>query len=209
MTRLHPQLEIASRQLDDDRRSLRARSLLAVLAALACIPLAFLLSPRPALVVGVAAGCEAVLAGCSVARRRMHLRRLALDPDAYAIDDVRRYGVSMIKPARRAALARSLLRLGADAAAPHTLLLRDRVAEFGPDLDALARELESPEFDVEPTSAVACCELLTNGVESALYNPDLPDDDLAVAIHHIRAGIRRREPTAARPASGSVERTAA
>jgi len=186
-------VETASVELEEHRGRMRGRALVAACAALAAAPCA-LVSPRLALVMGVAAGSAALLAACSFLRLRGLVRELALDPDAYLIADVRRYGARMVEPRQRRRLARSLLRLRADAAAPQSLVVRSRVARCWPELEALARELASPEHTVEPTSAVACYELLTNSISSPLYNPLLPDDELTVNLHHIRAGIHRREP---------------
>ena len=74
---------------------------------------------------------------------------------------------------------------------PLSVLLRDRIADFWPDLEDLAHALASPANVVEPTSAIACYELLTHGSESPLYNPVVPREELALRVHHIRAGIHQ------------------
>ena len=57
------------------------------------------------------------------------------------------------------------------------------------NLRALAGDLAAPTAAIHPPSAVACRRLLTHAVESPLYNPRLPADDLALALKRIRAGI--------------------
>jgi hypothetical protein len=53
----------------------------------------------------------------------------------------------------------------------------------------LAHELAAPAARVEPATAVACRRLVTRPVESPLYNPNLPEEDLRALLLRIRAGI--------------------
>ena len=64
-----------------------------------------------------------------------------------------------------------------------------RAAIYGQQLETPARELASPAARVEPAMAVACRRLLTRPVESPLYNPNLPEEDLRALLLRIRAGI--------------------
>ena len=49
--------------------------------------------------------------------------------------------------------------------------------------------IAAPSARVEPATVVACRRLLTRPVQSPLYNPNLPDEDLAALVFRIRAGI--------------------
>ena len=57
---------------------------------------------------------------------------------------------------------------------------------------ALAEELASPHLSVSPQGAVECRRLLTRGVESPLYNQEVPEEDLRAALLRIRAAISAR-----------------
>lgn len=182
----------ASTRLADHRARMRERALVAVCAALLSLPL-LLLSPRLALVVGIAAGGEALLAAYSYARRRRLVRTLARDREAYTIADVRRYGARMTEPKRRVSLGGSLRSLRLDAAKPRSLFLGDRVERYWPELEAIAEALVSPEIVAEPSSVIACHELLTNGAESPLLNPLISEDELEARLRDIRAGLNLPE----------------
>jgi hypothetical protein len=132
---------------------------------------------------------ETLVAGHAVYRRAGVVSSLALHPAAYALPEVAAYGRKAAQPRQRARLAAWLSEVVAEAQAPHSLYLADRVALVAHELEALARELTSPRRSVEPVSAVACRRLLTNMIDSPLYNPRLPVDDLQVALRRIRAGI--------------------
>jgi hypothetical protein len=58
-------------------------------------------------------------------------------------------------------------------------------------LELLATELASSWARVLPASAAACRHLLTEAVESPLYNPDIPAEELPATIQRIRRGITR------------------
>lgn len=189
-------LESAAAELAEQRARMRGRAAVAGCTAVACVPLAAV-APRVALVLAVAAFCELLLAAHSLGRRRALVRTLALDPAAYVLPEVRDHGARLVSPRRRARLARSLLRLRRDAARRQTLLLRDRIEAEWPALEALGRAFASPDCDVEPPSAAACEHLLTSGLQSPLLNPELPPDELAVRLHHIRAGVHAADGRAA------------
>jgi hypothetical protein len=132
---------------------------------------------------------EGLLAAQAAFGRREVVSRLALQPAAYALPEVAAYGRHAAEPTQRARLAAWLSEVAADAHGAHSLYLVDRVALVAHELQALARELGSPRRSVQPVSAVACRRLLTNMIDSPLYNPGLPVDELYAALHRIRAGI--------------------
>lgn len=158
-----------------------ATGALAGLAALVSVPLAGALA--------VGAALEGAIALAAVAGRREQIARLALDPAAYVLPEVNRYGTRVARPSGRARLAAWLAEIAAGASPPGSLHLRDRAALVAQELDALARELASPALSVQPATVVACRRLLTRPVDSPLYNPRLPADELRLALRRIRAGI--------------------
>src|SRR5262249_48868754 len=149
-------------------------------AALACVVAAAALgaiwvSHRLAIVLTVAAATEAAVATSVSWSRRGQITRLALDQAAYALPEVARYGRHC--SGQRQQLAAWLAEIVTDARLPGNFYLSDRVAHFARDLERLAKELATSAA-IDPVSAVACQRLLTNTVESPLYNPRLPPDEL-------------------------------
>lgn len=144
-------------------------------------------SDQLAIALASAGFCEAALAVAVCRARREQVSRLALDRAAYAIPDVAHYGHYCIH--QRGRLAAWLAEIVADARVPGSLYLSDRVARFARDLERLASDLAAS-APIDPVSAVACVRLLTEAVESPLYNPRLPPEDLLVALRRIRAGIQ-------------------
>jgi len=146
-------------------------------------------SPRVALLLGVAAVLQGSTAAYAVLRRRALISRLALEPDAYAIPEVERFGSHASAARERLRLATWINSLVQDPEQPTAFTLPERVRQFGRELEALARDLVSPSVRVQPASAVAARRLLTHPVSSPLYNPDLTTEDLAAALFRIRCGI--------------------
>jgi len=180
------ELELAESEVR--RRSAQVLHAIALACAAAMGALGFAWWSTPvAIALGVGASTEAVVAAVLVQSRRDRLERLALEPAAYAISDVKRYGRRCVRQRER--LAASLARMVADARVPGSLYLSDRVLQFRLDLEALSRALASSAANVHPTSAVACRRLLTRPVESPLYNPRLGSDELRAALRRIGQGI--------------------
>ncbi len=168
----------------------RQRTREAIVLAAIALALAGLLGPasRPVAIAFLAGSVvEACLAAVAALRRRELISRVALEPQAYVLPEVERYGVTVASQRER--LAARLVEILIDAAHPGTIYLPDRVARYAGELRSLARELAARDATVRPPSAVACWGLLMHAVESPLYNPRLPADDLALALNRIRAGI--------------------
>jgi hypothetical protein len=184
--------ERAVEQTADDlgrrRRRAQQAAWLAVAALSAAGITAFFSLPIAAAFVAGAL-LEFVITADAVYRRRELVSHLALQPAAYALPEVAAYGEKATQLAQRARLAAWLSGVVADARAPHSLCLGYRVALVADELEALARALIAPGGSMEAPSAVACRRLLTDMVDSPLYNPGLPVGDLYDAIHRIRAGI--------------------
>jgi hypothetical protein len=179
-------VERAAEDLAARRRRAHDAFVLAGLA-LAASGLVAAISPRAALAFLVGSGIEALVAVVAVVGRRELVSRLALEPRAYVLPDVARHGMTVARQRHR--LAAWVAEVVADGAHPGTIYLADRVARYAGELRALARDLADPAVAVRPPSAVACRRLLTHAVESPLYNPSLPADDVALAVKRIRAGI--------------------
>jgi hypothetical protein len=180
-------LESAAEELGQRRRRAFESGVLgAATAGLAALSL--LVSAQLALALAVGAAVEAAIAlGVFLGRQEL-IARLALDPAAYVLREVHRYGTRVAAPARRARLAAWLAELAVEASLPGSLYLRDRVALVAGELETLASELRSA-LHVQPATVVACERLLTRPVESPLYNPRLPVDDLRITLRRIRSNL--------------------
>jgi len=139
--------------------------------------------------ISLAAGAvfEALLALRAAQRRREWIALLAVDPGAYVLPEVRRYGERCTDPRERARLVVWLTEL---AQLPQGrgggMYLGDRVLRFKADLEWLARALSAPTRMLEPASVVTCRGLLTHPSESGLYNPHISEDDLYITLRRIR-----------------------
>ena len=128
----------------------------------------------PLFVGGLALG---VLGVRAIWRRWDLVDRLADDRDAYAITQVREYA------ARDACMKRRL---------QYAELTRSwaRDASLGDELEGLARELEDPTLELDPSAALACRRLLTDPTVSPLFEDVQDVDELRSFIARIRAGFR-------------------
>jgi hypothetical protein len=188
--------QVTTRELERTLHNLRLRrrravealalALLAAAAAGALVPF----SLRLGIPIAIGAAVEGAIAFAVHADRAEYIAQLALDPGAYTISEVERYGRRLAAMRERERLAAWIHELLASVHLPGNYYLADRVAHFTQDLDMLARELASSAVRVQPSSAVMCQRLLTHAVESPLYNPRVPRDELRAAIQRIRRGIQ-------------------
>jgi hypothetical protein len=121
-------------------------------------------------------------------RRWDLLDRLAGEPDAYVISEVRARASREARMERRysfAAYIRSSL-------TPPGQLFDEPTIRAIEELEALASELEDDELALDPACAAACMRLLSDPVGSPLLNPDMPAEDLRSRVRQIRAGFRPR-----------------
>jgi hypothetical protein len=184
-----------ARELENVARFLARRRTLAreaVTAGLACAalatPIAFLtFTAAVALIVG--AGVALLVGAVSLLSRRDAILRLALEPTAYSLAEVRSYGERLVVLAERQRLAGWLREIVREARVPGNWYLADRVALYAGQIESLANDLASPLAQIRPSSAAACLRLLTHASESPLYNPDVPAEELPAAIRRIRLGI--------------------
>jgi hypothetical protein len=114
--------------------------------------------------------------------------RLAGERDAYVISEVLTYASREATIARRKSLAgsiRSTVRQPGER-------IEERVGATAEELEALARELDDAELELDPPCAVACARLLSDVAASPLLNPALPPEQLRSVVLQIRAGFRLR-----------------
>jgi hypothetical protein len=151
---------------------------------------AFVLSNALAISLICGMACLLLLAFTDTMRRRELIARLALNPGAYSVPEVRRYGHELVVLRGRRRVAAALERVLRNAGAPGSYYIADRVYACRHEIRALAEALRAPETRAEPTSIALCWRLLRSAADSPLYNWRLPADDLRVAVRRIQAGIR-------------------
>jgi hypothetical protein len=139
-----------------------------------------------ALTIGAVA--EVVLSMAAALIRREAVDRLALDPRTHAIPEVHDHARRAATAAQRRRTARNIIALinGEPSLAPYLI---DRVRAFEHELQAVAHLLEAAPDSFEPSCAVACRRLITRPVDSPLYNPELPAEQLATTLRRIRLGF--------------------
>lgn len=181
-------VEKAADRLAEKRLRTRNEIIAAVLAAILAVAFA---SFSIRLAVGCALGAfvGGVIAALSWTNRRELLESLALEPAAYSIEEVATLGSRVAAIDQRQQLAAWIRSLICGNGQWLELHLRERTRTHTPELEAVAREISLPAAQVHPASAMACRRLLTRPVQSPLYNPNLPEEDLTAALLRIRAGI--------------------
>ena len=137
---------------------------------------------------------EGLLSFVPLATRRALLFELATQSDAYEIPEVRRYGLSLITPARRLAAARQVAFVLRESSRRDAIAAVDRVAAKALSLTAIAQALIETPTVIEPTAMARLLRLLTDGSQSPLLNPKLAAERLDAELRLIEIGIR--------PASG-------
>jgi hypothetical protein len=166
---------------DEQRQiALSSVALVASLAATVLYPPLVL----PLLLGGIAVG---VLGVRSLWRQWDLIDRVADERDAHVIPEVRAYASRESRIERRRASA-GVIRLWLGSGLPTD----SRILAAAAQLEALARELEDDELELDPACAVACTRLLGDYTASPLLNSTLPRDDVQAWVVRIRAGFRRR-----------------
>jgi hypothetical protein len=170
------------------RRRARSAALLAVVCAvLGAVTSLFMVAMEVSLAVGSTVGVVVAIANFAAYRETIAV--LALDPSAYVIPEVSRYGGRFATATERARLAKSLEGVVRESTLPESWFLADRARCHAQQLESLATELACPHVSIRPASAVACRRLLTCGAESPLYNPKIPSNELDAVLMRIRLGI--------------------
>jgi hypothetical protein len=161
------------------------------LLTLAATAIAAIWFREAAFPIGALAAGEGFVVMCSYYAHRDLLQRLALDPAVSHISAVQRYREGLLQQASRDRLAASINSLLTDANLPHAFCLTDRVALVEQQLRLLARELATPDVSVQARSLVECLRLISHGVESPLFNPGVPVEQLRATLLRIQFGIAR------------------
>jgi hypothetical protein len=167
-------------------------------AALAVLAVVLGLTESVALAGSVAAGAITALVICGLAvdeRRRLVLSLVAMG-DANSIPEVGALADRLAHdPAERLRVAASLrtaVRAGRPGVASYRapmVVARGRVALYAPRLLALADAIGDQRVSVSPPAVALCHRLLTDGVGSPLYNPNLPERELDRVLSVVEAGI--------------------
>jgi hypothetical protein len=138
----------------------------------------------------IGAATAATLAALAHGDRRRLLTRLVAQDDAERLDEVRAFAGQLLSRRERARLARSLAQAAA-AGAPglHELgvIRSDRAHAAAAELSELARTFGDPRVVLQPRAVALCRRLLCDAALSPLYNPNLPESDLARVLAVIRA----------------------
>jgi hypothetical protein len=182
------ELEAAAETLERKRRQV----VHAFVAAVTVAAVAIAIGPsftRIGLVLGIGAAFEVLLACAFWFDRRELIERLALDPAAYVIPAVASFGSRVAALRERERLAAWIRSVACEPERPGSFHLPDRARAFAREFETVAQELARPTATVQAPVAVACRRLLTRPVQSPLYNPNLPEEDLAALLRRIRAGI--------------------
>ncbi len=186
--------ELAANRVEAARRFSFHASVLAV-ATLVLTAVVWIWSPAALLPMAILAAVEGFVVLCAHYTGRDLVQRLALEPFADEIPEARRYGERLLKQDERDRLAASINSLIAGSRAPGAFCLVDRIVMFEEQLRALARELATPTVPIQARSVVTCVRLLTRGVESPLFNPSVPVEQLRSTLLRIRFGIGKRTET--------------
>jgi hypothetical protein len=139
---------------------------------------------RPALALPLFVGGLFVVGRAVIAawRRWDLLDRLVVEPDAYAIPEVRCRAEQEASMVNRRALSRTI----------HWRLDRSedpRILANAKQLAFLADDLADPLLELDPACAAACSRLLTDPEGSPLMNAVLPAEDVRSRLVQIRSGF--------------------
>jgi hypothetical protein len=141
------ELEHAAAEVRQGTRRAGEAALLAV-AAGAGSGLAWLLAQPLALPLLAGAVLEALLGACRLHTKRDRIARLALEPAAYVIPEVQRYGQRVASLGHRIRLSAWILEMLREAHLSGNVFLGERVLQFARELEGLARDLMQPEARV-------------------------------------------------------------
>jgi hypothetical protein len=189
--------EVEAAAHDLARSKARIREAICLAAGCAVVPV--ILSPvalAAALAFGAGVATAALVATAIALGRQDRIAKLALDPAAHELPEVSRFATRLTGSLDRERLASWLREMLRDASClPETWCLSNRVMRYADELLALSHELADPGVQIRPVSAAACHLLLTQMIESPLYNPAVPAEQLPAIIANIRLGMSRLEPS--------------
>ncbi len=185
------EVEASARDLTRRRRRIRESLGFASACAVVAVGAApFALGVAAAFAAGAVTGV--LLAMFSALGRQDRIAQLALDPLAHELPEVSRYADRLTRQLERERLAQWIVEMVSEAAhIPDSWYLRGRVISYANELAELGEALADPLTQIQPSSAAALHLLLTQAVDSPLYNPAVPADRLQAIIANIRLGITR------------------
>jgi hypothetical protein len=179
-----------------DRLAQRMRDALLGAAAAFGVGLALLVAGQRTLLLPLGAGALAGVVVGLLARgdRDALILRLVGQRSAYAIPEVARAAGRLATPAARRELARSLTRLVLEAEGfepnnPTIYALPDRVAAHAEELLSVAYLLAQDSVKVHPATVSLLNRLLSSPMRSPLYNPQVPEQHLGIALQRARAAM--------------------
>jgi hypothetical protein len=173
----------------------RRREALLLGAGLAIVAALLALTGARTLVLPVLAGAAAswFVALCASARRRALIRLLVRQRSAYVLPEVAEAGGRLVTREARLEVAALLTRVVDDPVmAERTdipFLLPRRVARHAEDLRDVASLLADETAIVHPSTVALLLRLLEQPAASPLYNPDVPEEHLAMLLRRVRAAI--------------------
>jgi len=147
------------------------------------------------LVLPVLAGAAAswFIALCAAARRRALIRLLLRQRSAYVLPEVAEAGGRLATREARLEVASLLTRVVDDPAMSEQtdlpFLLPRRVARHADELRAIACLLADETAAVHPSTIALILRLLEQPQASPLYNPDVPEEHLAMLLRRVCASI--------------------
>jgi hypothetical protein len=185
--------EVEATAYDLSRRRKRIRESLGFATGCAIVAAAaapFALGVATAFAAGAVTGILVAMFGALGLQDR--IAQLALDPLAHELPEVSRYANRLTGQLERERLAQWIVEMVTEAAhIPDSWYLSGRVISYADELAELSEALADPRAQIRPASAAALHLLLTQAVDSPLYNPAVPDDQLPAIIANIRLGITR------------------
>jgi hypothetical protein len=164
-----------------------------VLAALTVVlaGVVWIVAPSALLPLGVLTAIEGFAVVWARYAERDLIQRLAMEPFAEEIPEVRRYTRRLLRQAERDRLAASINSLIDNAKLPGAVCLADRIGMFEEQLRRLAGELQTPAVQFQARSLVMCMRLLTQGAESPLFNSKVSVEQCRALMLRIQFGIVR------------------
>ena len=173
----------------------RAREMVLAAALVAVAGIAAAVLGRGQLAASLLLGAAVGVAVAAVARgdRQKLLTRLVAQGDGERCAAARRLAADLVAGPRRRRLAAGLERAASVARLgihEYTHVRPDRAFSARTELLQLAAAFRDDDATIAPVSAALCRRMLCEGAVSPLYNPRIPEDELARLLRAIAAGIK-------------------
>lgn len=188
-------LRVAKARLERLRRRSREMLAGAVLLGGAGAVVAARGNSQLAFSVAFGAAVGGAMAYLARAERSHLLTRLVAQGDAALVTEAEAFARKLSGPEMRLRLARGLER-AASAGRPgvheYTWVRPERVFDLREELLRLAARFRDLAVPVAPVSAALCRRMLCEAAVSPLYNPKIPEAELARMLRVIAAGLEQR-----------------